>query len=69
MPYKIPDPDVVAIIDAPPTPVALLAPGGRYAAIIHYESHPPVAQLARPYLRLAGIRVDPALAARQRVRG
>ncbi len=68
MPYKIPDPDVVAIIDAPPTPVALLAPGGRYAAIIHYESHPPVAQLARPYLRLAGIRVDPALAARQRVR-
>jgi dipeptidyl aminopeptidase/acylaminoacyl peptidase len=68
VPYKIPDPDVVAIVDAPPTPVALLGPGGRYAALVHYESHPPVAQLARPYLRLAGIRVDPALAVRQRVR-
>jgi dipeptidyl aminopeptidase/acylaminoacyl peptidase len=68
VPYKIPDPDVVAIIDAPPTPIALLGPGGRFMALVHYEPHPPVAQLARPYLRLAGIRVDPALAARQRVR-
>ncbi len=68
MPYKIPERDVVAIIDAPPTPVALLAPGGRYAALVHYESHPPVALLARRYLALAGIRVDPELAGRQRVR-
>jgi dipeptidyl aminopeptidase/acylaminoacyl peptidase len=66
--YKTPDQDVVAIIDAPPTPAALLAPGGRYAALVHYESHPPVSLLARPYLALAGIRIDPALAARQRVR-
>ena len=68
MPYKTPDPDVVAIIDAPPTPVALLAPGGRFVVLVHYEAHPPVAQLAKPYLPLAGIRVDPDLAARQRVR-
>ncbi|HTW05391.1 MAG TPA: prolyl oligopeptidase family serine peptidase, partial [Streptosporangiaceae bacterium] len=68
MPYKTPERDVVAIIDAPPTPVALLAPGGRYVALVHYESHPPVWMLARPYRALAGIRVDPALAARQRVR-
>ena len=68
MPYKIPERDVVAIIDAPPTPVALLAPGGRFVALVHYESHPPVALLARRYLPLAGIRVDPALAGRQRSR-
>ena len=68
MPYKTPERDVVAIIDAPPTPVALLAPGGRYVALVYYESHPPVWMLARPYRALAGIRVDPALAARQRVR-
>jgi dipeptidyl aminopeptidase/acylaminoacyl peptidase len=68
VPYKTPEPDVVAIIDAPPTPVALPAPGGRFLALVHYEPHPPVAQLARPYLPLAGIRVDPVLAARQRVR-
>jgi dipeptidyl aminopeptidase/acylaminoacyl peptidase len=68
VPYRTPGQDVVAIIDAPPTPLALLAPGGRFVALVHYESHPPVALLARPYLPLAGIRVDPALAARQRVR-
>jgi len=68
VPYKTPERDVVAIIDAPPTPVALLAPGGRYLALVHYESHPPVWMLARPYRALAGIRVDPALAGRQRVR-
>jgi dipeptidyl aminopeptidase/acylaminoacyl peptidase len=68
VPYKTPDRDVVAIIDAPPTPVALLAPGGRYVALVHYEPHPPVSLLARRYRPLAGIRVDPVLAGRQRVR-
>jgi dipeptidyl aminopeptidase/acylaminoacyl peptidase len=66
--YKTPEPDVVAIIDAPPTPVALLGPAGRLVALVHYEAHPPVSVLARRYLPLAGIRVDPVLAARQRVR-
>ena len=68
MPYRTPGYDVVAIIDAPPTPLALLAPGGRFVALVQYESHPPVALLARPYLPLAGVRVDPVLAGRQRVR-
>jgi len=68
VPYKIPERDIVAIIDAPPTPVALLAPGGRFIALVHYESHPPIALLERSYLPLGGIRVDPVLAGRQRVR-
>ncbi len=68
MPYRTPGHDVVAIIDAPPTPLALLSPGGRFVALAHYESHPPVALLARPYLPLAGVRVDPVLGGRQRVR-
>ncbi len=68
MRYKIPEHDVVTIIDAPPTPLAVLAPGGRFAALVHYESHPPVALLARHFLPLAGIRVDPVTACRQRVR-
>jgi dipeptidyl aminopeptidase/acylaminoacyl peptidase len=66
--YRIPASDIVAIIDAPPTPVAALGPGRRYAALVHYESHPPVALLARPFLALAGIRVDPSIAGRQRTR-
>ena len=56
------------VIDAPPTPAISLAPGGRYVALVHHEAHPPVAMLARPYLALAGIRVDPHLGARRRLR-
>ena len=68
MRYAIPDSDIVTIIDAPPAPLALLAPGGRLVALVHYESHPPVALLARPYLSLAGLRIDPVIAGRQRAR-
>jgi hypothetical protein len=66
--YQIPASDIVSIIDTPPTPVASLAPGRRFVALVHYESHPPVALLARPCLSLAGLRLDPMLAGRQRTR-
>ncbi len=68
MPYQTPGADIVAIIDAPPPPAALIGPGGRFAVLVHYEQHPPVEHLARPYLALAGLRIDPAIAGRQRVR-
>ncbi len=68
MAYQIPASDIVSIIDSPPTPAASLAPGRRFVALVHFESHPPITQLARPYLALAGLRVDPALGGRQRVR-
>src|SRR3984957_12645853 len=66
--YEVPASDIVSIIDAPPTPAASLGPGRRFLALVHYESHPPVAQLARPYLALAGLRLDPSIGGRQRTR-
>ncbi|MEA3078164.1 MAG: hypothetical protein QOF60_3072 [Actinomycetota bacterium] len=66
MPYLVPDEDVVAIIDSPPTPAVSVSPDGRRLVLIHYESHPPIALLARPFLRLAGVRVDPDRRCRQR---
>jgi len=68
VPYQTPASDIVSIIDAPPTPAASLPPGRRFVALVHYESHPPVAHLARPYLALAGLRLDPSLGGRQRTR-
>ena len=68
MPYATPADDVVSIIDAPPTPLVRLAPGGVHLALVHYESHPPIAMLAKPYLPLAGIRIDPVLGGRRRLR-
>jgi dipeptidyl aminopeptidase/acylaminoacyl peptidase len=66
VPYLTPGDDIVSIFDAPRTPLALLAPGGRYLLLVHYQASPPVALLARRYLPLAGIRIDPELRARQR---
>ncbi|HEX3488949.1 MAG TPA: prolyl oligopeptidase family serine peptidase [Streptosporangiaceae bacterium] len=68
MPYQLPDDDIVAIVDAPPTPVAQLAPGGNFVALVHYQAYPPVTDLARPYLPLAGLRLDPVIGGRQRTR-
>jgi dipeptidyl aminopeptidase/acylaminoacyl peptidase len=68
VPYQTPASDIVSIIDSPPTPAASLAPGRRFVALVHYESHPPVAHLARPYLALAGLRLDVSLGGRQRPR-
>lgn len=68
MPYATPADDVVSIIDTPPTPLVRLAPGGLHLALVHYESHPPIAMLAKPYRPLAGIRIDPVLGGRRRLR-
>jgi dipeptidyl aminopeptidase/acylaminoacyl peptidase len=68
LPFSLPDSDIVAAIDAPPTPAVLPAPGGRFLAVLSYQTHPPLAMLARPVLRLAGIRLDPGIAGRQRTR-
>ncbi len=68
MPFLTPDADVVSIIDAAPTPLASPSPTGQFAILLHYQAHPPIAMLARPRLSLAGLRLDPAIAGRQRTR-
>ena len=66
MPYLLPDDDVVAIIDSPPTPAISVSPDGQTVLLVSYEAHPPVSLLARPIRKLGGVRVDPALRGRQR---
>jgi dipeptidyl aminopeptidase/acylaminoacyl peptidase len=68
VPYATPGADVLPVVDAPPAPAIYLAPGGRYLAFVHLQAHPPIEMLARPYLRLAGLRIDPSLRARRRLR-
>ncbi len=63
MPYATPPADLMPVIDAPPTPMVSLGPRGRYLALVHHSPHPEVAMLARPYLALAGLRIDQRLRA------
>jgi dipeptidyl aminopeptidase/acylaminoacyl peptidase len=68
LPFLTPDADVVAIIDAAPTPLASPSPAEQFAILVHYQAHPPIAMLARQRLSLAGLRLDPQIAGRQRTR-
>ncbi len=64
--YKLPPKDVVDILNAPPTPAAVLSPDRTALLLVNYEPYPGVELLARPFLRLGGLRIDPALGTLQR---
>jgi dipeptidyl aminopeptidase/acylaminoacyl peptidase len=57
--YREPAPEIVAVVDAPPTPSVSLAPDGRTLLIADYPSHPSIEQVAEPFLGLAGERITP----------
>src|SRR5207249_2342554 len=57
-PYKTPPPDIVAILDAPPLPVAIVSPDRTAILLVEQRAMPTVAELARPWLRLAGSRIN-----------
>ena len=66
-PYKLPPKEVVDIIDARPTPYVSVSPQGDAMLLIDYKAHPSIELLARPILRLGGVRIDPAIKNRQRL--
>jgi dipeptidyl aminopeptidase/acylaminoacyl peptidase len=57
--YLVPPPQMVATFDAPPLPQAVISPTRQMMALTIRRGSPPLAELARPTLRLAGARVDP----------
>ena len=65
--YKLPPKEVVDILDAPPTPMVSVSPRGDALLLQEYQAHPPIALLARPFLRLGGVRIDPEQNSRQRL--
>ena len=60
VPYRIPAPDVVAVVDAEPEPRVQFSPDGRWMLLVERDALPSIADLSRRMLRLAGTRVDPA---------
>jgi dipeptidyl aminopeptidase/acylaminoacyl peptidase len=58
--YEKPPPPIEAALDAPPIPAVAVGPRRSLLAIETPLRYPPVADLARPMLRLAGLRIDPA---------
>ena len=64
--YLSPPQNVADVLNAKPTPGASLSPDKQTLLLVDYEAYPPLELLARPFLALGGVRVDPALSARHR---
>ncbi|MBK6941779.1 MAG: S9 family peptidase [Planctomycetes bacterium] len=64
--WKSPPRDVVAIVDAPGTPVVAVEPTGKRVLIAAYRDLPTIEEIARPVAKLAGHRFDPVSAHWQR---
>lgn len=66
-PYKLPSKEVVDILDAAPTPFAVMSPRNDAIMLVELLSQPPIAMVSQPFLRIGGLRIDPALNSRQRL--
>jgi dipeptidyl aminopeptidase/acylaminoacyl peptidase len=64
--YKLPPKEIVDILDAPPTPQVAVNPLRDAMLLVDFEANPTIGLLARPLLRIAGLRIDPQANSRQR---
>ena len=58
--YKKPPKEVLDILNAPVTPAASISPTREQMLLLTGLRYPPLADLAQPMLRLAGLRINPA---------
>ncbi len=65
--YKLPPKEVIDILDAPPTPMVSTSPRCDAVLLVDFQAQPSIALISRPFLRLAGMRIDPQLNSRQRL--
>ncbi len=65
--YKSPAGDIADMVDALELPEALPSPQGNYLVLLSYEKMPPLERLAQGHLKLAGLRLQAADNARQRI--
>ena len=56
--YHQPSKEIQEVLNAPPTPQISVSPRRDYAILIEGVRYPPIAEIAQPMLRLAGIRID-----------
>ncbi|PSR15922.1 S9 family peptidase [filamentous cyanobacterium CCP3] len=59
--WQSPPQDVLEVLHAPQLPYVWTAPGGAYLLLADPVLYPPLAELAAPMHKLAGIRLNPAL--------
>ncbi len=58
--YQKPPQKILDVLFAPAPPVAFASPQGDEILVAEPVRYPPISELARPMLRIAGVRIDPA---------
>ncbi len=58
--YRKPPQEIVDVLNAPPTPEAVVSPANTQVLLIERILYPPISDLAQPMLRLAGVRINPS---------
>ncbi|MGB6875517.1 MAG: hypothetical protein WBD87_05735 [Candidatus Acidiferrales bacterium] len=58
--YQKPSKEIVDVLLAPAPPMAFVSPQGDEILLAEPVRYPPISELARPMLRIAGVRIDPA---------
>src|SRR5579884_4357335 len=58
--YQKPPKVVADVLESPPTPTVVVSPTRDRFLELQGLRHPPIADLAAPMLRLAGLRINPA---------
>ncbi len=57
--YDLPPQNVLEVLHAPAPPRPYLSPTSDTALLVSWVQYPPMAQVAEPFLKLAGVRVEP----------
>ena len=57
--YDKPPPSVLEVLHAPAPPQPIVNPTRDTILLVSWVKYPPIAQVAEPYLKLAGVRVEP----------
>jgi dipeptidyl aminopeptidase/acylaminoacyl peptidase len=57
--YQRPPKAITDILAVPPPPLVLISPTHDNLLLVQPEAYPPIAELAEPMLRLAGLRINP----------
>lgn len=57
--YKQPPKEILDVLNAPAIPTTSVSPAGDKIAMLEPLRYPPIAELAQPMLRIAGLRINP----------
>lgn len=57
--YQSPPQHVLDVIEAPANPSPYMSPTRKHALLVSWTKFPPISQLAEPYMKLAGLRIEP----------